>query len=181
MDLTGGYVSATDIGQVFTVLSINKSKSLALFPLAKVESAEELPGNFTEKVIKIHFGEIDPVILGLWMASGQEHLIVSEISGGYLTISPLVKAGQSPCSRCCELTIADQSGANLLEGATVKDEIPIAGAKYLAGLIASEIIKLIDTGACSLSTEAISIDLLDLCNTKHIAVGRHPMCGCGWR
>jgi len=181
MDLTGGYISATDIGQVFTVLSINKSKSLALFPLAKVESAEELPGNFTEKVIKIHFGEIDPVILGLWMASGQEHLIVSEISGGYLTISPLVKAGQSPCSRCCELTIADQSGANLLEGATVKDEIPIAGAKYLAGLIASEIIKLIDTGACSLSTEAISIDLLDLCNTKHIAVGRHPMCGCGWR
>ena len=180
LDLTGGYISATDIGQVFKALSEQKSKSLALFPIAKVESAQELPGNFMEKVIKIHFGEIDPVILGLWMASGQEHLIISEISGGYLTISPLVKPGQSPCSRCCELTIADQSGATLLEGASERDELPIAGANYLAGLIASEIIKLIDTGSCTLSTEAISIDLLDLCNTKHIAITRHPMCGCSW-
>ena len=181
LELTGGYISATDIGQVFTAVSTNKSKSFALFPSTKVESAQELPNDFTEKVIKIHFGEIDPVILGLWMSSGQEHLIISEISGGYLTISPIVKPGQSPCSRCCELTIADQSGATLLEGAVMKDEMPVAGANYLAGLLASEIIRLIDTGICTLSTEAISIDLLDLCNTKHIAVSRHPMCGCGWR
>ena len=181
LEITGGYISATDIGQVFTSVSANKSKSLALFPSAKVESAEELPNDFMEKVIKIHFGEIDPVILGLWMASGQEHLIISEISGGFLTISPIVKPGQSPCSRCSELSFADQSGVTLLEGLTVRDEIPIAGASYLAGLLASEIIKLIDTGSCALSTEAISIDLLDLCNTKHIAVSRHPMCGCGWR
>jgi hypothetical protein len=181
LEIIGGYISATDIGQVFTSVSANKSKSLALFPSVKVESAEELPNDFTEKVIKIHFGEIDPVILGLWMASGQEHLIVSEISGGYLTISPIVQPGKSPCSRCCELIIADQSGATLLEGSAIKDEMPIAGANYLAGLLASELIRLIDTGSCALSTEAISIDLLDLCNTKHIAVSRHPMCGCGWR
>ena len=180
LDLTGGYISATDIGQVFKALSEQKSKSLALFPVVKEESAQELPGNFMEKVIKIHFGEIDPAILGLWMASSQEHLIISEISGGYLTISPLVKPGQSPCSRCCELTIVDQSGVTLLEGVSGRDEMPIAGANYLAGLLASEIIKLIDTGSCTLSTGAISIDLLDLCNTKHIALLRHPMCGCGW-
>ena len=181
LEIIGGYISATDIGQVFTAVSTNKSRSLALFPSTKVESAQELPSEFMEKVIKIHFGEIDPVILGLWMASSQEHLIISEISGGYLTISPIVKPGQSPCSRCCELTIADQSGATFLEGSVIKDEMPIAGANYLAGLLASEIIKLIDTGSCTLSTQAISIDLLDLCNTKHIAVSRHPMCGCGWR
>ncbi len=181
LELTGGYISATDIGQVFTSVSTNKSKSFTLFPSIKLESAEELPSDFMEKVIKIHFGDIDPVILGLWMASGQEHLIVSEISGGYLTISPIVKPGQSPCSRCCELSFADQSGVALLEGLTIRDEIPIAGASYLAGLLASEIIKFIDTGSCALSTEAISIDLLDLCNTKHITVSRHPMCGCGWR
>ena len=181
LELTGGYISATDIGQVFTAVSASKSKSLTLFPSAKVESAEELPNDFVEKVIKIHFGEIDSVILSLWMASGQEHLIISEISGGYLSISPIVKPGLSPCSRCCELSIADQNGVTLLEGETVRDEIPIAGASYLAGLLASEIIRLIDTGSCSLSTAAVSIDLLDLCNTKHIAVSRHPMCGCGWR
>ena len=181
VDLIGGYISATDIGQVFTAISNEKSKSLALFPLPKAESAQELPVGFAEKLIKIHFGEIDPAILGLWMASGQEHLIVSEINGGYLTISPIVKPGQGPCSRCCELTIADQSGATILEGATVRDEIPVAGANYLAGLLAGQIINLIDTGTCTLSREAISIDLLDLCNTKHITVGRHPMCGCSWR
>lgn len=180
LDVTGGYISATDIGQVFTTLSSNKAKSLALFPMPHVESAEELPQGFTEKLLKIHFGEIDPVILGLWMASGQEHLIVSEISGGYLIISPIVKPGQTPCSRCCELTIADQSGATLLESATRREEMPIAGANYLAGLLAAEVIKLIDTGSSTLSTQAISIDLLDLCNTKHIAVAPHPMCGCGW-
>jgi len=180
LDITGGYISATDIGQVFTTLSANKAKSLALFPIANLESAEELPHDFTEKLLKIHFGEIDPVILGLWMASGQEHVIVSEISGGYLTISPIVKPGQTPCSRCCELTIADQSGATLLDSATSRDEMPIAGANYLAGLLSAEIIKLIDIGSSTLSAQAISVDLLDLCNTKHIAVSPHPMCGCGW-
>jgi hypothetical protein len=180
LDVTGGYISATDIGQVFTTLSANKAKSLALFPISHVESAEELPQGFTEKLLKIHFGEMDPIILGLWMASGQEHLIISEISGGHLIISPIVKPGQTPCSRCCELTIADQSGATLLDSATSRDEIPIAGANYLAGLLAAEVIKLIDTGSSTLSTQAISVDLLDLCNTKHIAVAPHPMCGCGW-
>jgi hypothetical protein len=180
-DLTGSYISATEIGGVFTTLSQEKSKTIALFPLAKLESAEELPVGFSEKIIKIHFGEIDPQILGLWMASGQEHLIISEISGAHLTISPIVKPGEGPCSRCCELTIADQSGATLLEGATIRDEIPVAGANYLAGLLTAELLKLIDTGSCTLSRDAISIDLLDLCNTKHIAIGRHPMCGCSWR
>lgn len=181
VDLTGGYIAATDIGQVFNSVSYEKSKSLALFPLPKVESAEELPVGFTERVLKIHFGEIDPVILGLWMASGQEHLIISEINGGYLTISPIVKPGRGPCSRCCELTIADQSGATILEGVTVHDELPIAGAQYLAGLLAGQLLSFIDTGSSTISTNAISIDLLDLCNTKHIAIGRHPMCGCSWR
>jgi hypothetical protein len=181
LDLIGGYITSTDIGQVFTATSTNKSKYLALFPAVKVESAEELPNNFAEKIIKIHFGEIDPEILGLWMASGQEHLLVSEISGGHLTVSPIVRPGITPCSRCCELTIAEQSGATLLEGERDRDEMPIAGAIYLAGLIAAELVKLIDTGSCSLSSSAISIDLLDLCNTKHIALGRHPLCGCGWR
>jgi len=180
-DLIGGYISPTDIGQVFSKVSVEKSKSLALFPLTKVESAEELPNGFAEKIIKIHFGVIDPALLGLWMASGQEHLIISEISGGYLSISPIVKPGQSPCSRCCELTISDQSGATILEAADFRDEIPIAGAQYLAGLLASQILNLIDTGRCTLAKSAISMDLLDLCNTRHITVGRHPMCGCSWR
>ena len=179
-DISGGFISAVDYGQVFTSLCHEKAKSIALFPQSSEESAEELPTGFAEKVIKIHFGEIDSALLALWMSAGQEHLLISEISGGYLTITPLIRPGITPCSRCCELTIADQSGATLLENMSPKDELPIVGANYLATILAAQLLQLIDTGICTLSTEAISIDLLDLCNTKHIAITRHPMCGCSW-
>ena len=179
-DISGGFIAAVDYGQVFNSVCAERAKSLALFPQSSEESADELPVGFSEKVIKIHFGEIDSALLALWMASGQEHLLISEISGGYLTISPLIKPGITPCNRCCELTIADQSGATLLESGTVNDELPIVGANYVAAVLAAQLLQLIDTGACKISTEALSIDLLDLCNTKHIAISRHPMCGCSW-
>ena len=179
-DISGGIISAIDYGQVFASLCYERAKSVALFPQSAEESAEELPVGFAEKVIKIHFGEIDSALLALWMSAGQEHLLVSEISGGYLTITPLIRPGITPCSRCCELTIADQSRATLLEKAPGKDELPIVGANYVASLLAGQLLQLIDTGICTLSTEAISIDLLDLCNTKHITITRHPMCGCSW-
>jgi hypothetical protein len=180
LDISGGFISAVDYGQIFSALCQEKAKSLTLFPQNMEESAEELPDSFAEKIIKIHFGEIDSAILALWMASGQEHLIVSEISGGCLTITPLIKPGITPCSRCCQLLISDQNGTKLLENSAVKDDLPIVGANYIAALLAGQLLQLIDTGSCTLSTEALTIDLLDLCNTKHIAVARHPMCGCAW-
>lgn len=180
LDISAGFISALDYGQMFKALCIEKSKSLALFPINNEESAEELPVGYAEKVIKIHFGEIDSALLALWMAAEQEHVLVSEISGGYLTITPLIKPGITPCSRCCELTISDQNHASVIDAGSVKDELPIVGASYLAALLAGQFLQLIDTGFCTLSTEAIAVDLLDLCNTKHIAISRHPMCGCSW-
>lgn len=180
LDISGGFISAVDYGQIFSLLCREKAKSLTLFPQNIEENAQELPESFTEKIIKVHFGEIDSAILALWMASGQEHLIVSEISGGCLTITPLIKPGITPCNRCCQLLISDQSGTKLLENCSTKDDLPIVGANYIAALLAGQLLQLIDTGSCTLSTEALTIDLLDLCNTKHIAVTRHPMCGCAW-
>ena len=179
-DITGGFIAAVDYGQVFNSICTERAKSVALFPQSKEESAEELPVGFAESIIKIHFGEIDSALLALWMAAGQEHLLVSEISGGYLVVTPLIRPGLTPCSRCCELTIADQNQATLLESDSTNDELPVVGANYLAALLAAQILQLIDSGRCTLSTEAITIDLLDLCNTKHIAISRHPMCGCSW-
>ena len=180
LDISGGLISAIDYGKVFKSVCAESAKSVALFPQSSEESADELPAGFSEKVIKIHFGEIDPALLALWMSADQEHLLVSETSGGYLTITPLIRPGITPCSRCYELTIAEQSGAKFLESGADKDELPIVGANYVAALLAAQLLQLIDTGVCKLSTEAISIDLLDLCNTKHIAISRHPMCGCSW-
>ena len=179
LDVTGGYLLATDNGQVFVKSSAAIAKSLSLFPAIQ-ESAEEVSNNFAEKVIKVHFGEIDPVILALWMAAGQEHILVSEISGARLTISQLVKPGLMPCTRCLELTINDQGNCEVIEYPKLRDEIPVVGAHYLSAIIAAQLLSIIDTGSAVLTRDAIAIDLTDLCNTEHITITRHPMCGCSW-
>jgi len=179
LDNTGGYISALDNGQVFTKASAAIAKSLSLFP-ALQESAEEVANNFSEKVIKVHFGEVDSAVLALWMAAGQEHILISEINGARLTISPLIRPGATPCSRCLELTINDQGNYELIEGPKMRDEIPVVGAHYLAALLASQLLSLIDTEEAVITRAAIAIDLTDLCNTEHIKISRHPMCGCSW-
>jgi hypothetical protein len=179
LDITGGYLSAIDNGQIFVKSSTAIAKSLSLFPAAN-ESAEEVPNNFAESVIKVHFGELDPAILALWMAAGQEHILVSEISGARLTISQLVKPGLTPCTRCLELTINDQGNCEVIEYPKIRDEIPVVGAHYLSAIIAAQLLSIIDTGSAVLTRNAIAIDLTDLCNTEHITISRHPMCGCSW-
>jgi|TARA_B110000503_G_C7170605_1_gene424063 hypothetical protein len=180
LDISGGFITATDIGQVFTLLSNEEAKAVALFPQTINESATELPTNFSEKVIKIHFGVIDSAISALWMASGQEHIQINEISGGLIWVSPLVQPGIGPCNRCCLLTVAEQIGATELEGGNTADELPVVGAHFLAATLAGALLQIIDSSHSRLMTHGLLIDLLDLCNTKHIAIDRHPKCGCGW-
>ena len=179
LDVSGGYLSATDNGQIFVKQSTAIARSLSLFPAVK-ESAEEIPNNFAENVIKVHFGEIDPAVLALWMASGQAHILVSEISGARLTISQLVKPGLTPCTRCLELTINDQGNCEVIDRSKSNEEIPVVGAHYLSAILAAQLLSLIDTDSAVLARDAIAIDLTDLCNTEHITISRHPMCGCSW-
>jgi len=179
LDISGGYIAAKDIGQIFVKASFDAAKSLSLFPVLK-ESAEEVSSTFFENVIKVHFGEIDSSVLALWMAAGQSHIIVSEINGAKLTISQLVKPGITPCTRCFELSLIDQFNCELVEATSFREEIPIIGAHFISALIAAQVLSLIDTGSATLSTNAIAIDLTDLSNAEHIAISRHPLCGCSW-
>lgn len=179
LDVTGGYLSATDNGQIFVKQSTAIAKSLSLFPAVK-ESAEEIPNNFAENVIKVHFGEIDPAVLALWMASGQVHILVSEINGARLTISQLVRPSLTPCTRCLELTINDQGNCELNDRSRTYEEIPVVGAHYLSAILAAQLLSIIDTDSADIARDAIAVDLTDLCNTEHITITRHPMCGCSW-
>ena len=179
LDVTGGYLSAIDNGQIFVKRSAAIAKSLSLFP-AVIESAEEVPNNFAENVIKVHFGEIDPSILALWMAVGQAHILVSEINGARLIISQLVKPGLTPCTRCLELTINDQGNCEVIDRPNSHDQLPVVGAHYLSSILAAQLLSIIDIDNAVLSRDAIAVDLTDLCNTEHITISRHPMCGCSW-
>jgi hypothetical protein len=81
-----------------------------------------------------------------------------------------------------DLIFADDSGDftdNVTTTRTIRIDVPLVNSATPSHEV-GQLLQLIDTGFCALSTEAISIDLLDLCNTKHIAISRHPMCGCSW-
>ena len=181
-DIEAGSIRSTDLGKTFKARTTELSKEISLLPLEKVESAMELDAKFHEQTLKIHFGEIDPVIRALWMSAEQQHLIISEVNGASLSIGPIVSPGQSPCNRCVELLESEQSeaGVEIMRTGELNSELPVIAAHYLSALVASIALQLIDTGTCDLMGSILDIDLLSLCNAKHITVARHPSCGCGW-
>jgi hypothetical protein len=177
-DISAGFLRGSDIGAPFNSRMDSISKELTLFPMEKLESAEEIEVDFHEQSLKIHFGDIDPEVLARWMSLGQDHLIVSEIDGGMINIGPLVLPGKTPCSRCLLLTL-DQPVPEAI-AIFDRDVAPSAATHFLSGLIASLALQLIDTGKSDLVGSVLIIDLLSLCNTEHISIPRHPMCGCSW-
>lgn len=181
-DIEAGSIRSTDLGKTFKSRTNELSKEISLLPLEKSESATELEPEFKEQTLKIHFGELDPVIRALWMSAGQQHLIIGEANGASLKMGPIVVPGISPCNRCVELLENEQDGATIeiIRTGPISAELPVIGAHYVSALVASIVLQLIDTQTCDLMGSVIAVDLLTLCNTKHIPVTRHPSCGCSW-
>ena len=181
-DIEAGSIRSTDLGKTFKVRTTELSKEISLLPLEKAESASELEPEFREQTLKIHFGEIDPAVRALWMSAGQQHLIISEVSAASLRMGPIVQPGLSPCNRCVELVEIDQSeiGPEILRTGAIQTELPVIAGHYISSLVASITLQLIDTSTCDLMGSVLEIDLLSLCNAKHISITRHPSCGCSW-
>ena len=181
-DIEAGSIRSTDLGKTFKVRTTELSKEISLLPLEKAESASELEPEFREQTLKIHFGEIDPAVRALWMSAGQQHLIISEVSAASLRMGPIVQPGFSPCNRCVELVEIDQSeiGPEILRTGAIQTELPVIAGHYISSLVASITLQLIDTSTCDLMGSVLEIDLLSLCNAKHISITRHPSCGCSW-
>ena len=181
-DIEAGSIRSTDLGKTFKARTNELSKEISLLPLEKSESAHEFEPEFKEQTLKIHFGDLDPGIRALWMSAGQQHLIIGEVNGASLKMGPIVTPGISPCNRCVELLENESEGAiiEIARTGAISAEMPVVGAHYVSALVASIVLQLIDTKTCDLVGSIISVDLLTLCNTKHISVTRHPSCGCGW-
>ena len=186
-DLSAGFIRSTDVGQSYKQRMEDLGKELSLFPIERLESAQELDGEPPERYIKIHIGAMDPQLLSQWMSAGQEHLVITPPDGGKCVIGPLVQPGKTPCTRCRNIAIDEVIGSASVVADKVligdhpdAQEMPVFVAHYLAGLIASFILQRIDQNKSDLTGAYMAVDSLSLSESSLISVARNPACGCHW-
>lgn len=172
-DIAGGHLHAGDIGLPYFQRNQEYSKDCALFPpLPESEMTWD-----SKKVLRIHFGEIDLESTAQWLQSDLAHLIVNSPQGGHMVIGPLVIPMKTPCHRCAQLTYVDRGW--VINGAE-KIEVPAASAHLVAGYLADQIVKFIDSQSCDLVGRYLSLNLLTAGISQPQLLERHPLCGCGW-
>jgi len=186
-DLSAGFIRSTDVGQSYKQRMEDLGKELSLFPIERLESAQELDGELPERHIKIHIGAMDTQLLSQWMSAGQEHLVITPPDGGKCVIGPLVQPGKTPCTRCRNISIDEVVGSPSVTSNKVligerpeHEEMPVFVAHYLAGLIASFILQRIDANKSDLTGAYMTVDSLALSESSLIPVARNPACGCHW-
>ena len=186
-DLSAGFIRSTDVGQSYKQRMEDLGKELSLFPIERLESAQELDGEPPERYIKIHIGAMDPQLLSQWMSASQEHLVITPPDGGKCVIGPLVQPGKTPCTRCRNISIEEIVGSPSVTADKVligdrpeNQEMPVFVAHYLAGLIASFILQRIDASKSDLTGAYMEVDSLALSASSLIPVSRNPACGCHW-
>ena len=186
-DLSAGFIRSTDVGQSYKQRMEDLGKELSLFPIERLESAQELDGEPAERYIKIHIGAMDPQLLSQWMSAGQEHLVITPPDGGKCVIGPLVQPGKTPCTRCRNIAIDEVIGnASVIADKVLigerpgVQEMPVFVAHYLAGLIASFILQRIDANKSDLTGAYMAVDSLALSESSLIPIARNPACGCHW-
>ena len=186
-DLSAGFIRSTDVGQSYKQRMEDLGKELSLFPIERLESAQELDGEPPERYIKIQIGAMDPHLLAQWMSAGQEHLVITPPDGGKCVIGPLVQPGKTPCTRCRNISIEEVIGSPSVTADKVligersdHHEMPVFVAHYLAGLIASFILQRIDTNKSDLTGAYMAVDSLALSESSLIPIARNPACGCHW-
>ena len=186
-DLSAGFIRSTDVGQSYKQRMEDLGKELSLFPIERLESAQELDGELPERHIKIHIGAMDTQLLSQWMSAGQEHLVITPPDGGKCVIGPLVQPGKTPCTRCRNISIEEVVGSPSVTSNKVligerpeHEEMPVFVAHYLAGLIASFILQRIDASKSDLTGAYMAVDSLALSQSSLIPIARNPACGCHW-
>jgi bacteriocin biosynthesis cyclodehydratase domain-containing protein len=186
-DLSAGFIRSTDVGQSYKQRMEDLGKELSLFPIERLENAQELDGETAERYIKIYIGAMDPHLLAQWMSAGQEHLVISPPDGGKCVIGPLVQPGKTPCTRCRNISIEEVVGSPSVTADKVligersdHQEGPVFVAHYLAGLIASFILQRIDANKSDLTGAYMAVDSLALSASSLIPISRNPACGCHW-
>ena len=180
-DMCAGLLTSSDVGSNFQHTLEDKSRELALFPSKDKSSTDEIPDVF----LKVFIGNGHEALIAQSMSEDEVHLIVSAPDGPSIDIGPLVIPGKSACSRCITLAKSDQHPLSreidVFRSTHTELEIPVTVAHFVAGQIASEILRFIDSKKSALISTRVRTNYLDVCNPQHIRFARHPLCGCSWR
>jgi len=168
-DLAAGIFDISDIGgQYFSRLQ-ERLKSYSLFG-AGAES-EKAP------FLHIHFGTPSVEDAAQWLQRGEGYLIVREPEAGGIVIGPLVLPQQSSCVRCADLSAHDRG---VVRDFLTGYDIPVAQLHLVAGFIADQVLRFIDTGECEVLGGEVTLDFIHPLDIKHERIARHPLCGCAF-
>lgn len=181
--------SQRDIGLPIRSLCDSLRRDISLFPSDnRVENGVDCVDAGEAAELKIHCGGFDPEILAMWMSTGQNFLHIAEAQGDRVTVGPLVIPGKSPCVRCFQLALSDNSeivGVSHLQPEASR-EFPNIAAHYIASLAAWQVIQFLDSQTLYRKQEAelvgtvYAVDYQLLSHPEVIALPRHPLCGCAF-
>ena len=169
-DLAAGIFDLSDIGGQYFARLNERLKSYSLFNQARDD--ENSP------FLHIHFGSPTLDQCAQWSQLGESYLIVREPSAGEISIGPLVIPQKTPCLRCADLAAMDRGETR--EGLSGYD-IPVAQSHLVAGFIADQVLRFIDTNRCEVVGGEITIDFLSPLQPRHRRIPLHPLCGCGFQ
>lgn len=168
-DLAAGIFDISDIGGQYFARLHDRLKSYSLFGAgADLESAPFL---------HIHWGTPSLEQCAQWLQRGEGYLVIREPQAGGIVVGPLVLPDATPCVRCADLAARDRGH--------IRDElsgydIPVAQLHLVAGFVADQVLRFIDTGRCESVGAEISFDFLNPLSYQRTELARHPLCGCAF-
>jgi hypothetical protein len=181
-DICAGYFRASDIGLSLTRRTEELSRELSLFPLPqKIKKSDDL---FPTRSLRVVLGKIPADQIQDWMSQGIPHLIIEDPDGASINIGPLVIPGSGPCLRCVRITREEENEIwkeiEWQRAFAQSLETPVAVAHSVAGTVALELLRFIDSGESTLIGSMAHIKYHSPCNTEHRNFAQHPACGCNW-
>jgi len=166
-DLSGGYISRSDIGASRKEVLSRARSSSALF-------TEAMPVIYRPKLI-ISIGPPTADAMQRWISEGSSHLIVEAHSSAEVRIGPFVIPGKSPCYRCLQLS--QRPNQSIGEAKEVGSALALA----CAGLICLEVINLASSGIGHFLARSHIYSNSNFHNPKVERWAINPECGCNWR
>ncbi len=176
-DTCVGFLHSYDVGGSLQNRICEVRPDLSLFPLNPSSDNKS-------KAIAICVGPPQPELLQEWMSECIPHIFIEDPECASITIGPFVIPGVTPCWRCTVLTQDDEHLAwtevQWQRRITPPAETPVSVSYYIAGLIALEILRFIDTGQSDFLGSTLRIDYRKAIDTARRTFSPHPACGCHW-